>query len=870
MPDLADFSATFEALTDHAPLPWQQRAYAQFATDQWQQVVALPTGLGKTALMAVWLIALASVGPRAPRRLVYIVNRRTIVDQATREAERLRDRLQREELRAVRQQLESLRGAGVDGPPLAISTLRGQFADNGEWAMDPARPAIIVGTVDMIGSRLLFSGYGRGFKSRPLHAAFLGQDALIMHDEAHLEPAFQALLEEIRAAQKQCDEFRPARILALTATPRDDDGDAFTLDAEDEAHPIVARRIDAAKALVLHPSAGENDLPSELAALATARAAAAPGSAILVFARTVNDVDAIASALPAESCEALTGALRGLERDRLVERPVFQRFLNSANRDPQCAVAEGTVFLVCTSAGEVGLDISADHLVCDLTPFESMAQRFGRVNRYGDGSASVDIAHPVAFGEKEYDQRCARTLELLGRLGGDASPRALAKLPAADRAAAFSPEPRILATTDILLDAWAMTSLCKPLTGLDAMPGRPPVADWLHGVSDWEPPEARLGWRSEVAWSDRIAAAPDELLEDWPLKPHELLRDRAGRIIDELKKMARRLDGEDPPVWIVDDRGAEQRSLGALLDGGEATIANRIVLLPPAAGGLRRGRLSGAAGFDDGEQYDVADEWYDDRDRTIRKRVRLWDEPPPPGMRLVRSVDFTAGPEEEQAGQADDEPCDGLPGRRWNWYTLPRAAEDDGSRSAAAAVTLDDHLADVVRHTRRLACALGLDGTPEGRALVSAAAWHDVGKRRQVWQRGIRNERYPAVALAKSGSRRPPLDLGRYRHEFGSLLDVLGTEMAGELGAMAPEEQDLALHLIAAHHGRARPHFPADEAFDAERDDGRAAEAARETPQRFARLQRRYGRWGLAYLESILRAADAAASACPSRTEAMT
>jgi len=68
--------------------------------------------------------------------------------------------------------------------PLAISTLRGQFADNREWSADPSRPAVICGTVDMIGSRLLFSGYGVGFKSRPLHAGFLGQDALLIHDEA--------------------------------------------------------------------------------------------------------------------------------------------------------------------------------------------------------------------------------------------------------------------------------------------------------------------------------------------------------------------------------------------------------------------------------------------------------------------------------------------------------------------------------------------------------------------------------------------------------------------------------------------------------------------------------------------------------------
>lgn len=39
---------------------------------------------------------------------------------------------------------------------LPISTQRGQHVDNKEWLEDPACPAIIVGPVDMIGSRLLF------------------------------------------------------------------------------------------------------------------------------------------------------------------------------------------------------------------------------------------------------------------------------------------------------------------------------------------------------------------------------------------------------------------------------------------------------------------------------------------------------------------------------------------------------------------------------------------------------------------------------------------------------------------------------------------------------------------------------------------
>ena len=160
------------------------------------------------------------------------------------------------------------------------------------------------------------------------------------------------------------------------------------------------------------------------------------------------------------------------------------------------------------------------------------------------------------------------------------------------------------------------------------------------------------------------------------------------------------------------------------------------------------------------------------------------------------------------------------------------------------------------------------------KAVILAAWCHDLGKNRERWQRSLGSDYYPDEVYAKSGSLngRPPLrprDFLRdhYRHEFGSVLDLaLGDESQphyGEFIKMSPEMQDLVLHLIAAHHGRARPHFPVEEAFDHKHKEPAAKELAIEVPQRFARLQRKYGRWGLAYLESLVRAADYIASANP-------
>ena len=145
-------------------------------------------------------------------------------------------------------------------------------------------------------------------------------------------------------------------------------------------------------------------------------------------------------------------------------------------------------------------------------------------------------------------------------------------------------------------------------------------------------------------------------------------------------------------------------------------------------------------------------------------------------------------------------------------------------------------------------------------AVQLAAKYHDLGKKRILWQRSIGNPN-PANLLGKSSNKMKSRDITAYRHEFGSLLDALNEK---EFIALNDEMKDLVLHLIATHHGRGRPHFPEGEAFDPEPKGSKIQEMALSIPSRFARLQRKYGRWGLAYLESLLRAADYAASAKPS------
>jgi len=846
------FDDDFALLTGNTPFPWQRALYKRIVVGSIPAACDLPTGLGKTSVIALWLLALVQ-NPKLPRRLVYVVNRRTVVDQSTAEAVRLRTQLLEPEARHLSQALAAL--AAVAGKhPLAISTLRGEFADNAEWRRDPSRPAIIVGTIDMVGSRLLFGGYGCGFRSKPLHAGFLGQDALLVHDEAHLEPAFQSLITAIADEQQRSQEPRPLKVLALSATARIEPD--FTLGDDDLANVVVNKRLHARKGLQVHFIDDRKELPERIAAQALSL-----DGKVIVFLSSVEHAEKCAQVLRKAKRDAvvtLTGTMRGHERDGLVMDPVFARFL--PRPDAKVALKEGPAFLVATSAGEVGIDLSADHLVTDLPPFDALAQRLGRVNRYGEGDAEVHVycetlkqpPKAKADGDEadeadddgEADEKAGKqkdeyqharffTRELLGELPmrsdgrRDASSFALRSLPREQRRSASTPQPVIHHVDALVFDRWSYTTITAPL------PGRPPIDEWLHGVAEWEPPRTTIAWRSEVAWltPEHLGRdALDDFLADYTLRSRETLSDVTSRVLKHLAKLAARDEDGVQLAWLLrHDKPAEFVKLTELVDRYDSkrnpTLDGATVVLAPAVGGLSQGLLDGAADFDAAVRYDLGPM---EAERFVHESE---GEPEAPfGMRLVRSV--------RRNSQEDD----GL--LWWRLYAASLRADDDGSRTSPKELLLEVHLQRTEKWAARIAERLNLP-EPQQMALARAGRAHDLGKQRRVWQRSIKRFKEPPLAKGPM----QPSELGHYRHELGSLHD-------GDFAGLDEQEKDLALHAIAAHHGRGRPHFPSAESFDPEVREEVMAPLVRDVPLRFDRLQQRYGRWGLAWLESILRAAD--------------
>lgn len=381
-------------------------------------LVDLPTGAGKTDLIVIWLIALARYGLNRkqakpiPRRLVWVVNRRVLVQQVhdlVRELRRALDESESSKTRELKCALRSLHGFD-GGDALNIVQLRGQRLDDREWSLAPTQPRLIIGTVDQIGSRLLFQGYGQGKWSRPLHAGLLGIDAWVCIDEAHLVPAFAVTLRQIRehvlkpsvgVPTSISDLFAklPSWFTELSATPGLSEpryGKAFRLDPEqgEESDDAIAPRIVARKkrGVICKPLADQKKLANVLAIEAIRIAREAAGQAVAVFCTKATDAEKVAKVIEKKQnfpgrVLLVTGRLRGYERDRLEEDDRFRRF--KTPHSEAMTNNEPTTFLVGTSAAEVGLDADASAIVCDFANLITLLQRLGRLDRRGELSVKA-------------------------------------------------------------------------------------------------------------------------------------------------------------------------------------------------------------------------------------------------------------------------------------------------------------------------------------------------------------------------------------------------------------------------------------------------------------------------------------------------
>ena len=762
-------------------------------------LIDIPTGMGKTAAVVLaWLWNRVSKQRKDwPRRLVYCLPMRTLVEQTHRN---------------INQWLENLDLKSK----ICVHVLMGG-EDVGDWDIYPERDAILVGTQDMLLSRALNRGYGMSRYRWPMHFGLLNNDCIWVMDEVQLMGSglgSACQLEAFRTSSKSphngfgsTHDSRSATWYMSATTnadhlqtrewrsvPRPKN---FYLGLTDEEKSLpngpIHDRWFAFKSLELRPELhfGDKEQSNKSKAVITE-----------ILERHENMVNELAKSSPklprrtiiicntVDRAVEVYAGLRGRKLDKCdlillhsrYRPPERRTHLERLDKLDLSKFPNGQI-VVATQVIEAGVDLSSAVLWSEVAPLASLAQRLGRLNRAGEFKKSKSRWTPMAVivgvgvlsengrenkqakenREKENTRRCLpydlasceSTWDSLKKLKGNASPVTLDGIKD-DIAKSIPRCPYSLQSHELLdfFDTDANLSL-----------GFTDVSPFVRGLD--------TDTDIHVAWRDK-----------WPGHPGK-------------------------PDFFPDYQRDELCSIpiGKAKDSGQ--IVNQ--------GWLWRGKESG---------------WISIRESGLT-----------PGMTILLSV---------KAGGYDNDT--GWTGKPEDKMHDPHYVQGESSPDEDLLSCLSHGWRDIASHTSEVAEEVDSllkklpDHIEDMKAFTEAVPWHDVGKSHPKWQDAVvealeqadidyRSKPRPFAKFSLSGS-------AQLRNEDGSLLSGaelkrevrklqrsfkpgLAHEVASALAFRQSEQKRhgvdrpiaslLAEYLIMSHHGHVRkvlrdeiPRFPKD------------------------------------------------------------
>ena len=916
------FNAFFFAATGHEPYDYQRRlacgersrttcgepsrttcgerpdgetdvTWLAHGADCQSRLINIPTGLGKTAAVVLaWLwnvLRRAQNGSPAsqanwPRRLVYCLPMRTLVEQTEDEVKKWIGNLlaQVEALGLSPEARAELQWLAEHSP---VVLMGGEELDEArrDWDIYPEKPAILIGTQDMLLSRALNRGYGMSRYRWPVHFGLLNNDALWVMDETQLMGPGLATACQLEAFRTSFGSIPGSRsstwYMSATGDPehlktrdwRDTPrfaGFQFGLTRGDKAAtsgPIFERR-GATKMLKVEPDLNFGDgqlLGSTIASVLKKHqemlAAIASNQTLpartLIICNTVDRAVAVHAALnrqKPDGCDLLLLHSRFRPPERVAQ-------MNSLKLARLADYPSGQI-VVATQVIEAGVDVSSAVLWSEIAPLASLVQRLGRLNRSGEFPSGGWKPQAVIVGvgvqasppreskeeakkREDKDAKCCLPYELaacesawnsLRKLGDEASSANL-ELIQADIAASIPRCPYSLQRYELtdFFDTDANLSL-----------GFTDVTPFVRGLD--VSADLQVCWREPWSTND---VQPDSF-PDYQR--------------DELC-----------PVSIREAKDARD-------------ILNH--------GWLWRGKESG---------------WLSMRDIQ-----------PMPGMTIL--LPLTAGGYDNASGWTGDR----ADNKHTSHYRLQVEPSDEEQLSVLA-----NGWQSIAVHTATVAHELGaivhilfspIENEIEPDALLSAASWHDVGKNHPAWQQAVltalgnaditgKEANMPFAKFSLSDS---PSLIGlegetlkkRIRELRCTFRPEIAHEVASALAFRQAEQKRLgptrdidlasllAEYVIMSHHGHVRkvlrdeiPRFPKDgkdndtvrgvadgSAIPAvvidgislgcaclstdSRRMGRDKDGHESYTRGVLRLLDHYGPFRLAFLESVFRAADVRAS----------
>lgn len=912
LPPNPRFEDFYGALHGREPFPWQARLARQVHDDEaWPSEIGVATGLGKTACLDIavwWLASQAHLEPTqraAPTRIWWCVNRRLLVDSTADHARKLAvslsdpdsldcDPTAQQVLRCVGDRLRAV-SALRDAPPLEIIQLRGGMSSG--RPQDPSQPAVVLSTIPMYGSRLLFRGYGSSRSMRPIDAALAGTDSLVLVDEAHLASHLMSLVPALKDCAPRIEELWKSgrshpQIVSLTATGDTGNG-RFDLDETDRAHPEVRKRLHATKPLTVRvPASGtaERHLADEAQALLCE--AGRPASCV-VFANTPAMARAVHSELVkrrepvGDRVLLLTGRAR--EADAQTVRCQILDATDGAPSERPDVPREHSLVVVATQTLEVGADVDFEYLVTEQCGVRALTQRLGRLNRLGrfDEARAVYVhlqparGHRADAGWPVYGDEPAQVLCMLERIQGigaeskneiDMSPEGISHVlsePGDD--SGWAPE-----VLPALLWEWVKTT--RP------PPGEAPVEPYFSGIQDLNRSVSVI-WRCHLPVpTERLWPRPRDTeaidVPIWELR--DALEDRlVTRIASDRISVERATRAELRPgdtVILPTDAGLlDQFGWNATCQEHVHDLALESAGLPLDAAAIRRLANVEVGGLVKTVLQNDADEPDEEESSAaLAELIETLRGTLPPQWDERSWGDFLNGLDPVVSEAANE-----VPRLRRRSDDADRVLYDefDERSLAATAVELDAHGEAVGAQANAVARRIGL-AVDLAEILRLSGHCHDVGKADDRFQQWLRDGPVTQPLVAKSSMRRDRWASARAaagwprggRHEELSARLVTAWLATADGSGITGADAELLTHLVVSHHGRGRPLVePVADGTPSSvcwtfngHEVSTPADLAVvdwEQPERFSRLNERFGPWGLALLEAVVRQADHTVSA---------
>lgn len=928
----------YKCLHGHTPYPWQTNlAKKVIETGKWPESINVPTGCGKTSCIDIAVYALACNPEKNPRRILFVVNRRIIVDDGNEHAKKIAQCLEDETdknsiLWKVRKSLCDISGGET---ALMHTVLRGGTYLDNEWSSNPIQPIVISSTIDQAGSRLLFRGYGLGRMSRLVNAGLLGYDCLWILDETHISKPFTDTLRRVEEFRedpwRKVAISRPWGVVEMTATPINKDGEMVELSDEDYNHERIKRIVGASKICNLVESQAKDSNDHETLASdiykQSLKLSKDKIKAIAIVVNRVATAKHVYEKLKKENCNAhlMIGRMRPWDRDRLWES--IKPFKTGEEKPSE------TTFVVTTQCLEVGADLDFEGMVSEASSLDSLRQRFGRLDRQGkyQNSQCVIVAPKSVVQNKAddfiYGDTVKKTWCFLKENSKDTIDFGIIAFDKIIKKYGDISELVVTGPVSFHLLPSHIDLLCQTHGHLNIDPD---ITPFLHGFERGFP-TVSIVWRSGLDdgnWESIMEALPPKSMEamqipiwdikkylkrdldlcgegdvEWQKPNDDNAKQKGGNTRQKGDNTKQKSKLRRARIW----RGRSSNPSSEISELDEIKPGDIIVLNAEDSGWSQLGHIPDTEDkYEDANKLDIDIAEQVGFEFTKKLVVRMGEKFPvemaKDGKRLFTAI------ENEYSKKDIDE----IKKTIWEsiektplWESIKKKLSDESEKTNAKEIDnyftkympdgieclgkdallvksrqipsknkndkpkvfLDEHTKDVEKNIEKYMEKIKLD---ELKAVFEMTAKvHDIGKADERFQQMLYRSRiHPTELRAKDDGEKLDRKINYYPKGFRH--ELISSELAKEI---VTSDKDLFLHLVESHHGHCRPFVPIiidNENITVEYIlDGKTLQACASTglehvgsgaAKRFWKCVRRYGWWGLAWLESLFILADWEAS----------